>query len=160
VTTASLQPLMDAAEKREGKVDLGGGPVLSRGANINPILYAHLLQTAKKQKIPVQIVADGRATPTDADPMQISRAGVAAALVSIPLRYMHTPGEIVMKISDTGKQMKLYVPGPPDFDPDDLKTVPDHGLGLYIIHYVMDEITYETSGNINTLTMRKTFYRS
>ena len=45
--------------------------------------------------IPVQIVADGRATPTDADPIQISRAGVAAALVSIPLRYMHTPVEII-----------------------------------------------------------------
>ena len=87
--------MMDGAEKREGKVALGGGPVLSRGANINPVLYEHLRTTAKKRKIPVQIVADGRATPTDADPIQISRAGVAAALVSIPLRYMHTPGEIV-----------------------------------------------------------------
>ncbi len=95
VTFATDHPMMEAAEKREGKVELGGGPVLARGANINPVLYAHLLQTAKKQKIPVQIVADGRATATDADPMQISRAGVAAALVSIPLRYMHTPSEIV-----------------------------------------------------------------
>ena len=43
----------------------------------------------------MQIVADGRATPPDADPIQISRSGVAAALVSIPLRYMHTPGEII-----------------------------------------------------------------
>lgn len=95
VTFATDHPMMDSAEKREGKVKLGGGPVLSRGANINPVLYEHLLQTAKAKKIPVQIVADGRATPTDADPMQISRGGVAAALVSIPLRYMHTPGEIV-----------------------------------------------------------------
>jgi len=84
-----------AAEKREGRVVLGGGPVLTRGANMNPVLYEHLLQTAKKKKIPIQIVADGRATPTDADPIQISRAGVAAALVSIPLRYMHTPSEII-----------------------------------------------------------------
>ena len=95
VTHATDHPMMDAAEKREGKVTLGGGPVLSRGANINPVLYEHLLKTAKAHKIPVQVVADGRATPTDADPIQISRAGVAAALVSIPLRYMHTPGEIV-----------------------------------------------------------------
>lgn len=95
VTHATDHPMMDAAEKREGKVVLGGGPVLSRGANINPVLFEHLVKTAKAQKIPVQIVADGRATPTDADPIQISRAGVAAALVSIPLRYMHTPGEIV-----------------------------------------------------------------
>ncbi len=95
VTFATDHPMMEAAEKREGKVVLGGGPVLTRGANMNPVLYEHLLQTAKKKKIPIQIVADGRATPTDADPIQLSRAGVAAALVSIPLRYMHTPSEIV-----------------------------------------------------------------
>lgn len=95
VTHATDHPMMDAAEKREGKVVLGGGPVLSRGANINPVLYAHLLKTARKHKLPVQIVAEGRATPTDADPIQISRAGVAAALVSIPLRYMHTPVEMI-----------------------------------------------------------------
>ena len=95
VTFATDHPMMDSAEKREGKVKLGGGPVLSRGANINPVLFDHLLKTAQKEKIPVQIVADGRATPTDADPIQLARAGVATALVSIPLRYMHTPGEIV-----------------------------------------------------------------
>jgi serine/threonine-protein kinase RsbW len=78
----------------------------------------------------------------------------------VDLNISYTPGEIVMKISDTGKQMELCAPGHPDFDPHDLKTVPDHGLGLYIIHSVMDEITYETSGNINTLTMRKTLYKS
>lgn len=87
--------MMDAAEKREGRVTLGGGPVLARGANINPVLYDHLRKTATRKKIPVQVVADGRATPTDADPIQITRAGVAAALVSIPLRYMHTPVEII-----------------------------------------------------------------
>jgi len=95
VTFATDHPMMEAAEKREGKVELGGGPVLTRGANMNPVLFDHLMKTAKAKKIPVQIVADGRATPTDADPIQLSRAGVAAALVSIPLRYMHTPSEII-----------------------------------------------------------------
>ncbi len=95
VTFATDHPMMDRAEKREGRVRLGGGPVLSRGANINPVLFRHIQQAAHRKKIPVQIVADGRATPTDADPIQISRAGVAAALVSLPLRYMHTPLEIV-----------------------------------------------------------------
>jgi tetrahedral aminopeptidase len=95
VTFATDHPMMEAAEKREGKVELGGGPVLTRGANMNPVLFDHLVKTAKAKKIPVQIVADGRATPTDADPIQVSRAGVAAALVSIPLRYMHTPSEII-----------------------------------------------------------------
>jgi tetrahedral aminopeptidase len=106
VTFATDHPMMDAAEKREGKVALGAGPVLARGANINPVLYEHLLRTAKKHKIPVQIVADGRATPTDADPIQISRAGVAAALVSIPLRYMHTPSEIVA-VDDLDRTVEL-----------------------------------------------------
>ena len=106
VTFATDHPMMDGAEKREGKVSLGGGPVLSRGANINPVLYDHLLATAKKRKIPVQIVADGRATPTDADPIQLSRAGVAAALVSIPLRYMHTPSEIVA-VDDLDRTVEL-----------------------------------------------------
>jgi len=95
VTFATDHPMMEAAEKREGKVELGGGPVLTRGANMNPVLFDHLMKTAKAKKIPVQIVADGRATPTDADPIQVSRAGVAAALISIPLRYMHTPSEII-----------------------------------------------------------------
>jgi endoglucanase len=95
VTHATDHPMMEAAEKREGRVTLGGGPVLSRGANINPVLYDHLEKTARQRKIPVQIVAEGRATPTDADPIQISRAGVAAALVSLPLRYMHTPVEMI-----------------------------------------------------------------
>jgi len=95
VTFATDHPMMESAEKREGKVELGGGPVLTRGANMNPVLFDHLIKTAKAKKIPVQIVADGRATPTDADPIQVSRAGVAAALVSIPLRYMHTPSEVI-----------------------------------------------------------------
>ena len=95
VTHATDHPMMEGVEKREGKVSLGGGPVVSRGANINPVLFDHLMKTAKKQKIPVQVVAEGRATPTDADPIQITRAGVAAALVSVPLRYMHTPCEVV-----------------------------------------------------------------
>lgn len=95
VTFATDHPLMESAEKREGRVTLGGGPALTRGANVNPVLYRHLKAVADANKIPVQTVADGRATPTDADPIQISRSGVAAALVSIPLRYMHTPGEII-----------------------------------------------------------------
>ena len=53
-----------------------------------------------------KIVADGRATPTDADPIQLSRAGVAAALVSIPLRYMHTPSEIVA-VDDLDQTVEL-----------------------------------------------------
>jgi len=106
VTFATDHPMMDGPEKREGRVELGGGPVLSRGANVNPVLFEHLLKAARKRKIPVQVVADGRATPTDADPIQISRAGVAAALISVPLRYMHTPSEVV-SLDDLDRTIEL-----------------------------------------------------
>ena len=52
-------------------------------------------KTAKKKRIPFQMQAEPRATGTDANVIQISRAGAAASLVSIPNRYMHTPVEVV-----------------------------------------------------------------
>lgn len=95
VTFATDHPGMSDAEKHEGRVHLGKGPAVTRGANINPVLHDLILKTAKTKKIPIQRIASGRATSTDADPLQISRAGVATGLLSIPLRYMHTPNEII-----------------------------------------------------------------
>jgi len=86
-------PTVDA--KRVGETALGKGPILHRGANINPVLGEMLVKTAKKKKIPYQMQAEPRATGTDANAIQVSRSGVAAALVSIPNRYMHTPVECV-----------------------------------------------------------------
>jgi len=84
------------ADKSEiGEASLGKGPILHRGANINPVLGEHLVKTAKSRKIPYQMQSAPRATGTDANAMQVTRAGVAAALVSIPNRYMHTSAEIV-----------------------------------------------------------------
>ena len=85
----------DADKKLVGDVKLGKGPILHRGANINPVLGALLEKTAKARKIPCQMQAEPRATGTDANVIQISRAGVAAALVSVPNRYMHSPVELV-----------------------------------------------------------------
>ncbi len=81
--------------KRTGECVLGKGPVLHRGPNINPVLGRLMETSAKKHKIPIQITAEPRATGTDANAMQVNRAGVAAALVSIPNRYMHTPVEVI-----------------------------------------------------------------
>ncbi len=86
-------PGMDS--RKIGICTLGKGPQLHRGPNINPVLGDRLEATAKKQKIPVQIGAEPRATPTDANPIQLSRGGVAAALISIPTRYIHSPVEMV-----------------------------------------------------------------
>jgi len=73
----------------------GKGPVICRGPNMNPRVVERLIETAKANEIPYQLAADGRATGTDANPIQISRAGVAAGLVGIPNRYMHSAVEMV-----------------------------------------------------------------
>jgi len=93
VDFATDQP--DVEKKHNGEVALGKGPILARGANINPALFELLSSTAASSKIAVQFTATPRATGTDANVMQISRGGVATALVKIPLRYMHTPVETV-----------------------------------------------------------------
>ena len=95
VTFATDHPNMGEAMKRENLIELGKGPVLTRGPNINHKLFALLVKTAKAEKIPVQISAEPRGTGTDANALQLNRAGVATALVSIPLRYMHSPCELV-----------------------------------------------------------------
>ncbi len=91
VTHATDYP--EVEQNSIGRVELGKGPVLARGANINPVLFKLLVETARAEKIPVQIVGIPRATGTDANVMQLSRGGVATALLGIPLRYMHTPVE-------------------------------------------------------------------
>lgn len=81
--------------KKNGEVRLGKGPVICRGPNINPKVERLLIDAAEQDSIPYQISGASRATPTDANVIQISRAGVAAGLVSIPCRYLHTPAEVI-----------------------------------------------------------------
>jgi endoglucanase len=106
VDFATDQP--DVEKKHNGEVGLGKGPILTRGANINPPLFELLNATAEKEKIAVQHTANPRATGTDANVMQISRGGVATALVKIPLRYMHTPVETI-SLGDLEDAAKLIV---------------------------------------------------
>ncbi|MEI6891168.1 MAG: M42 family metallopeptidase [Pontiella sp.] len=106
VTFATDHPNMDEAKKRENLIELGKGPVLTRGPNINAKLFDLLVETAKVEKIPVQINAEPRGTGTDANALQLNRAGVSTALVSIPLRYMHSPCELVC-LNDLDQCAKL-----------------------------------------------------
>ena len=106
VDFATDQP--DVEKKHNGEVGLGKGPILTRGANINPPLFDLLTATAEKEKIAVQFTANPRGTGTDANVMQISRGGVATALVKIPLRYMHTPVETI-SLGDLEAAAKLIV---------------------------------------------------
>jgi tetrahedral aminopeptidase len=85
---------------------LGGGPVLNRGPNINPVLGGELIATARSLRIPHQILAEPRATSTDANVIQMARGGVATALVRIPNRYMHTPVEVI-SLTDLDLAVKL-----------------------------------------------------
>src|SRR5688500_15205954 len=98
----------DCDNRKYGETKLGGGPILCRGANINPRVYERLLKAAKKLKMPYQIEADPRPTGTDARAIQMGRGGVATGLVSVPLRYMHTPSEVV-DLEDVERCVELLV---------------------------------------------------
>jgi len=82
-------------KNQEGDIKLGGGPVLHRGANMNPVVVERLRAAAESADIPVQWNAVGRGTGTDANAMQLARAGVATGLVSVPNRYMHSAVEMI-----------------------------------------------------------------
>ena len=93
VTHATDCPTID--KKQEGDVKLGGGPVIYRGPNMNPVVVNRLIKVAGQAEIAYQPAASGRATGTDANTIQTSRGGVATGLVSIPNRYMHSPVEMI-----------------------------------------------------------------
>lgn len=80
---------------KAGDYSLDKGPILSRGANVNPAVFDLLVETAEAESIPYQTEAIGGRSATDADPIQYSRAGVAVGLLHVPLRYMHTPCEMI-----------------------------------------------------------------
>jgi len=82
-------------KKIVGDLKLGGGPILHRGANINPVLAEMMESLADKHNIPYQLSGDGGIMGTDAGAIQVSRCGVAASLLSIPNRYMHSSIEMV-----------------------------------------------------------------
>lgn len=81
--------------ERYGRASIGAGPIISRGPNINPVVREGLVSAAKAKRIPIQHFAAPKGTGTDANPMQLSRHGVATAVVGVPNRYMHTPVELI-----------------------------------------------------------------
>jgi endoglucanase len=93
VTHATDAPGVD--EKELGSSPLGSGPAIGRGSTLSPKVSELLIETAEAEGIEHSIAASGRGTSTDADVLQISRAGIPTGLVSIPLRYMHSPVELV-----------------------------------------------------------------
>ena len=93
VTFATDHPSIEKKEIGEHK--LGGGPVLTRGSIVSPVVFRLLRDTAESLRMPYSVHAAGRDTGTDADAIHLSRDGVATALLSVPNRYMHSPNEMV-----------------------------------------------------------------
>jgi putative aminopeptidase FrvX len=93
VTHATDAPGVD--EKEIGSHPLGSGPAIGRGSTLSPRVFELLVETAEEAGIEYSVSASGRGTSTDADVIQISRSGIPTGLVSIPLRYMHSPVELV-----------------------------------------------------------------
>jgi putative aminopeptidase FrvX len=93
VTHATDAPGIDV--KAAGKHELGSGPVITRGSTLNNAVFELLVDAGEAEKIPFTVEASGRSTGTDADAVHISRGGVPTGLVSIPIRYMHSPVELV-----------------------------------------------------------------
>jgi len=104
VTHATDTPGIE--KKQHGDIILGGGPVLSRGSVVNPRIFELLLETAEAERIPYGVQAAPRDTGTDADAIFSAHRGVATGLVSVPLRYMHTPNELVA-LADVERAARL-----------------------------------------------------
>ncbi|SDG97841.1 M42 family metallopeptidase [Psychroflexus sediminis] len=97
-------PMID--KKKEGLTKIGAGPVISYAPAVQNKLRELLIDTAEKHKIPFQRLAASRMTGTDTDAFAYSNGGVASALISLPLRYMHTTVEMVHK-DDVENVIKL-----------------------------------------------------
>ncbi len=86
-------PMID--KKKQGHTEIGSGPVVSYAPAVQNKLRERIIETAEAKKIPFQRLAASRSTGTDTDAFAYSNGGVASALISLPLRYMHTTVEMV-----------------------------------------------------------------
>ena len=104
VTHATDYP--EADKKSDGEVRLGGGPVLTRGASLNPVVFDGLRAAGERLGLECPVQGAARSSGTDADAMIRTGAGTATGLVSIPNRYMHSPNEVV-SLSDLSNAARL-----------------------------------------------------
>jgi len=104
VTFATDQPGID--EKDLGRHRFGSGGVINRGSTMDPQVFDLLHAAGDAEGIPFTVSASARATGTDADAFHISRGGIPTGVVSVPLRYMHSPVEMV-QIDDVNNAARL-----------------------------------------------------
>jgi putative aminopeptidase FrvX len=106
VTHDTQTPLMNKIQS--GDIACGKGPVLSYAPAVHNNVLKHIVRTAEAEKIPFQRAAQSRATGTDTDAFAYGSAGVPSALISLPLRYMHTTVETVHR-EDVENVIKLIL---------------------------------------------------
>ena len=95
VTHDTSTPMIEA--KKQGDAKIGKGPVITYAPAVQNNLREKIIRIAEKNKIPYQRLASSRYTGTDTDAFAYSNGGVPSALISLPLRYMHTTVEMVQK---------------------------------------------------------------
>ena len=95
VTHDTTTPMID--KKKEGDQKCGNGPVVFFAPSVHHNIRELIINTAKEKNIPYQRAAASRSTGTDTDAFAHSNGGVPSALISLPLRYMHTTVEMVSK---------------------------------------------------------------
>ena len=83
------------SKTRYGQLDTGKGPSVMRGANANPIVFKMITEACQEEGIPYQVDVAPGGTGTDGNAMQMNMGGMAVGIVGVPLRYMHTPCELL-----------------------------------------------------------------
>ena len=106
VTHDTASPLMKA--KEQGDIKAGAGPVLTYAPAVHNKLLQLIIDAAEKSKIPFQRSAASRSTGTDTDAFAYSNQGVASALISLPLKYMHTTVEMAHKEDIENVTLLIY----------------------------------------------------
>ncbi len=98
VSAASICHATDSpgiSAPKHGLTKLGGGPGLMHGASTHPLVVQRLMEVAEKEGIPLQHEASTGFSGTDTDQIFDTRSGIPSALVSLPMRYMHSTVEMV-----------------------------------------------------------------
>jgi putative aminopeptidase FrvX len=106
VDMGHARDLPGISPRQHGEFEVGKGPGVSRGPNTHHAVFALLTAAAREQNIPIQTTVTPGTSPTDARVLQVNRAGMATGLLEIPLRYMHTPCE-VLSLSDVENCARL-----------------------------------------------------
>ena len=126
--------------QRHGETICGKGPVLAVAPAVHKQFLEHIKNCARKAGILYQLVAISRETGTDADAIALSRGGICSALISPPLRYMHTPVEIVHR-DDVENSILLILETLKKLEPEKLS------LARSIPFYTETQLNKKTNGS-------------